>query len=253
MNDAGGVKAPPPKPILPRFFPFVKGWKPSKARPRQVLPKKTKNSVTFSRTCGILQVWEGDKPRPSLRRKELTYMKFTFTDKKVNIPNRVHAYAEKKIGKLERYFRSEPEANVVFSVEKGRNNLEVTLRSGSTIIRVAESTSDMFVSIDAAVASIERQLRKNKSRLEKRLRKEAFEAPAEEYFVPEADADEESGYQVVRSKKFFFRPMTVDEAILQMNLVDHTFFAFRNEDEGGAFSVVYKRNDGGYGIIVDHD
>ena len=180
-------------------------------------------------------------------------MKFTFTDKKVNIPNRVHAYAEKKISKLERYFRSEPEANVVFSVEKGRNNLEVTIRSGSTIIRVAESTSDMFVSIDAAVASIERQLRKNKSRLEKRLRKEAFDTPAEEYFVPEADEDEEPGYQVVRSKKFFFRPMTVDEAILQMNLVDHTFFAFRNEDENGAFSVVYKRNDGGYGIIVDHD
>ena len=102
-------------------------------------------------------------------------MKFTFTDKKVNIPNRVHTYAEKKIGKLDRYFQTEPEASIVFSVEKGRNNLEVTIRSASTVIRVAESTSDMFVTIDAAVASIERQLRKNKSRLEKRLRKEAFE------------------------------------------------------------------------------
>ena len=179
-------------------------------------------------------------------------MKFTFTDKKVNIPDRIHNYAEKKIGKLDRYFKTEPEASIVFSVEKGRNNLEVTIRSGSTIIRVAESTSDMFVSIDAAVASIERQLRKNKSRLEKRLRKEAFEAPAaEDMFVPEADSDEEPAYQLMRSKTFFFRPMTVEEAILQMNLVDHTFFAFRNEDEGGAFSVVYKRNDGGYGIIVD--
>lgn len=181
-------------------------------------------------------------------------MKFTFTDKKVNIPNRVHAYAEKKIGKLERYFKTEPEVSVVFSVEKGRNMLEVTIRSGPTIIRVAESTSDMFVTIDAAVASIERQLRKNKSRLEKRLRKEAFEAvPDETVFVPETDEAEEPAYQVMRSKKFFFRPMTVEEAILQMNLVDHTFFAFRNDDEGGAFSVVYKRNDGGYGIIVDHD
>ena len=181
-------------------------------------------------------------------------MKFTFTDKKVNIPNRVHAYAEKKIGKLDRYFKTEPETSVVFSVEKGRNILEVTIRSGSTIIRVAESTSDMFVSIDAAVASIERQLRKNKSRLEKRLRKEAFDAiPSEEYFVPEADEAEERSYQLVRSKRFFFRPMTVEEAILQMNLVDHTFFAFRNEDEGGAFSVVYRRNDGGYGIIIDQD
>ena len=90
-------------------------------------------------------------------------MKFTFTDKKVNIPNRVHTYAEKKIGKLDRYFQTEPETSIVFSVEKGRNNLEVTIRSGSTVIRVAESTSDMFVSIDAAVASIERQLRKNKT------------------------------------------------------------------------------------------
>ncbi len=180
-------------------------------------------------------------------------MKFTFTDKKVNIPNRVHAYAEKKIGKLDRYFKTEPDVSVVFSVEKGRNILEVTIRSGSTVIRVAESTSDMFVSIDAAVASIERQLRKNKSRLEKRLRKEAFEVPNEEYFVPEADVEEDPGYQVLRTKRFFFGAMTVEEAILQMNLVNHTFFAFRNEDEGGAFSVVYKRNDGGYGIIVDQD
>lgn len=181
-------------------------------------------------------------------------MKFTFTDKKVNIPDRVHAYAEKKIGKLERYFKNEPETSVVFSVEKGRNILEVTIRSGATIIRVAESTSDMFVSIDAAVASIERQLRKNKTRLEKRLRKDAFApVPDEEAFVPESDEAEEPSYQLVRSKRFFFNAMTVEEAILQMNLVDHTFFAFRNDDEGGAFSVVYRRNDGGYGIIVDQD
>ena len=180
-------------------------------------------------------------------------MKFTFTDKKVNIPNRVHNYAEKKIGKLDRYFQTEPEASVVFSVEKGRNNLEVTIRSGATVIRVAESTSDMFVSIDAAVASIERQLRKNKSRLEKRLRKGAFDQPNAEFFVPDVDAEEEPSYDLVRTKRFFFRPMSVEEAILQMNLVRHTFFAFRNEDEGGSFSVVYKRNDGGYGIIVDQD
>ena len=110
----------------------------------------------------------------------------------------------------------------------------------------------MFVSIDAAVASIERQLRKNKTRLEKRLRKDAFApVPDEEAFVPESDEAEEPSYQLVRSKRFFFNAMSVEEAILQMNLVDHTFFAFRNEDEDGAFSVVYKRNGGGYGIIVD--
>ena len=178
-------------------------------------------------------------------------MKFTFTDKKVNIPNRVHTYAEKKIGKLDRYFQTEPEASIVFSVEKGRNNLEVTIRSGATVIRVAESTSDMFATIDAAVASVERQLRKNKSRLEKRLRKGAFDQPNDAFFVPDVDADEEPSYQLVRTKRFFFRPMNVDEAILQMNLVGHTFFAFKNADDDGAFAVVYKRNDGGYGLIED--
>lgn len=180
-------------------------------------------------------------------------MKFTFTDKKVHIPDRVHAYAEKKVGKLDRFFKGEAEAALVFSVEKGRNQLEVTIRSGSTIIRVAESTSDMFVSIDAAVASIERQLRKNKARLEKRLRSEGFEPlpdDSQSYHAPEDDAD--AAFEIIRSKQFFFRPMSVEEAILQMNLVGHSFFAFRNEDEGGAFSVVYLRNDGGYGIITDH-
>ena len=98
-------------------------------------------------------------------------MKFVFTDKKVNLPNKVHAYAEKKVGKLDRYFKADAEAAIVFSVEKDRNNVELTVRSGSTIIRVSESTSDMFATIDAAVSSVERQLRKNKARLEKRLPK----------------------------------------------------------------------------------
>ena len=77
-------------------------------------------------------------------------MKFVFTDKKVNLPNKVHAYAEKKVGKLDRYFKADAEAAIVFSVEKDRNNVELTVRSGSTIIRVSESTSDMFATIAAA-------------------------------------------------------------------------------------------------------
>lgn len=177
-------------------------------------------------------------------------MKLTFTDKKVNLPKSVHGYAEKKVGKLERYFKNDAEASVVFSVEKDRNKVELTVRSGSTILRVAESTSDMFASIDAAVTSMERQIRKNKTRLEKRLRQDAFERSVDEQssFVP---MDEESEFNVVRTKRFPLKPMTVDEAILQMNLLDHTFFAFKNEEMNGAFAVVYKRNDGGYGLICD--
>ena len=178
-------------------------------------------------------------------------MKFKFTNKKVTLPKSVHAYAEKKVSKLERYFQTEPEASVVFSVEKGRNNAEVTVRVGGTILRSAQSTPDMFVSIDAAVADIERQLRKNKARLEKRLRKDAFVRTAEAdetSFVPDEDEEE---YNIVRTKRFPIKPISVEEAVLQMNLLDHTFFAFKNEDAEGAFAVVYRRQNGGYGGLVD--
>ena len=177
-------------------------------------------------------------------------MKFTFTDQKVNLPKSLHSYAEKKVGKLDRYFKNEAEANLVFSVEKDRNKVELTIRSGGTILRVAESTSDMFASVDAAVTSMERQLRKHKTRLEKRLRQGAFvqpEAGEETSFVPDV---EENDFQVVRTKKFPIKPMTVDEAILQMDLLGHNFFAFKNEDSE-AFAVVYRRNGGGYGLIED--
>ena len=180
-------------------------------------------------------------------------MKFTFTDKKITLPKSVHAYAEKKIGKLDRYFRNDAEAAVVFSVEKDRNNVELTIRSGGTILRVSERTSDMFASIDAAVSSMERQLRKNKTRLEKRLRQGAFEraVDAAEVSTFAPDEPEEGEYRIVRSKTFPIKPMTRDEAILQMNLVGHSFFAFRDEEADGAFAVVYRRNDGDYGLIED--
>ena len=177
-------------------------------------------------------------------------MKFVFTDKKVNLPASVHAYAEKKVGKMDRFFREEATASITFSIEKGRNKVEITIRSGGTILRVSESTSDMFASIDSAVAMLERQLRKNKTRLEKRLRQGAFERTLEEgSFAPEEP--EEGEYQIVRSKTFPIKPMTREEAILQMNLLSHSFFAFKDEAADGAFAVVYRRNDGGYGLIED--
>ena len=183
-------------------------------------------------------------------------MKFTFVEKKVNLPKSLHAYAEKKVGKLERYFKTDSEANLVFSVEKDRNKVELTIRSGATILRVSESTSDMFASVDAAVTSMERQLRKHKTRLEKRLRQGAFERVVDldeedlvASFAP--DEPEEGEYELARTKKFPIKPMTKDEAILQMNLLGHSFFAFKDEDADSAFAVVYRRNDGGYGLIED--
>lgn len=179
-------------------------------------------------------------------------MKFVFTDKKVSLPATVHAYAEKKVGKLDRYFKTEADASVVFSVEKDRNVCEVTVRSGSMILRSSESTSDMRASIDACVSGIERQIRKNKARLEKRLRTDALERTVETSDTSDfAPGEEEREFKIVRTKHYPIKHMSAEEAILQMNLVNHSFFAFKNAEASGAFSIVYRRNDGGYGLIED--
>ena len=177
-------------------------------------------------------------------------MKFQFSEKKVKLPGNVHAYAEKKVMKLARYFEEDAEALVAFSVEKNRNRVELTVHGAGTWFRASESTSDMFASIDAAVGTIEGQIRKNKTRLSRRLRQDAFVRSVQEEtsFVPE---EVEEKLDIVRIKSFYFKPMTREEAVMQMNLLDHNFFAFRDLDQGGAFAVVYKRNDGGYGIIDD--
>ena len=176
-------------------------------------------------------------------------MKFQFSEKKVKLPQNVHAYAEKKVMKLARYFEEDAEALIVFSVEKNRNNVELTVHGAGTWFRASESTSDMFASIDAAVGTIEGQIRKNKTRLARRLKKDAFVRTAEETsFVPE---EAEEDLSIVKIKKFPIQPMNREEAVLQMNLLNHSFFAFRDEQNDGAFAVVYKRNDGGYGLIED--
>ncbi len=177
-------------------------------------------------------------------------MKFQYSEKKIKLPGNVHAYAEKKVMKLARYFEEDAEALVVFSVEKNRNKAEITVHGAGTWFRASESTSDMFASIDAAVGTIEGQIRKNKTRLARRLRQDAFVRSVQEEtsFAPETDEEDLS---ISKIKSFYFKPMTREEAVLQMNLLGHNFFAFRDEDNGGTFAVVYRRNEGGYGLIDD--
>lgn len=176
-------------------------------------------------------------------------MKFQYSEKKVKLPGNVHAYAEKKVMKLARFFDEEAEALVVFSVEKNRNHVELTVHGADHWFRASESTSDMFASIDAAVGTIERQIRKYKTRLAKKLRQDAFVRSVEETsFVPD---EGEEQFDLVRIKQFPMTPMRREEAMLQLNLLGHTFFAFRDADHADAFAVVYKRNDGGYGLIED--
>ena len=177
-------------------------------------------------------------------------MKFQYSEKKVRLPGNVHAYAEKKVMKLARFFEEDAEALITFSVEKGQNKAELTVHGAGTWFRAEESTSDMFASIDAAVSTIERQIRKNKTRLSRRLRQDAFTRTVTEEtsFVPD---EGETDLTITKQKRFAFRPMTREEAVLQMNLLNHSFFAFRDEDADGAFAVVYRRNDGGIGLIDD--
>ena len=176
-------------------------------------------------------------------------MKFQFSEKKVKLPQNVHAYAEKKVMKLARFFEEDAEALIVFSVEKGQNKAELTVHGAGTWFRAKESTSDMFASIDAAVGTIEGQIRKNKTRLARRLRQDAFSRSVEATSF--AQEEPEETLSIVKTKSFYFKPMTREEAVLQMNLLEHNFFAFRDEDNGGCFAMVYRRNDGGYGLIDD--
>ena len=178
-------------------------------------------------------------------------MTFTFTGKKMEVTDEMRAYAEKKIGKIDRLFRTESDASVTFSASRGRYTAEVTIRNNGMIYRVSEVTSDMYASIDSAVAAIERQVRRNKTRLEKRLREGAFERTAD--VTPMEDDEAEEEFQIVRSKRFSIKPMTPEEAVLQMELLGHEFFAFRNEEEDGVFAIVYKRKNGGYGLISATD
>ena len=177
-------------------------------------------------------------------------MKFTFTGKKLEISPELRAYAEKKISKIDRLFKKDSEAFVTFSLERGRFIAEVTIENNGMFYRVSESTSDMYASIDSAVAAIERQIRKNKTRLSKRLREGAIEHEFGASPAVLADGDSDEEFRVVRNKRFDISPMSTEEAILQMNLLEHSFFVFRNADDDDSFSVVYRRNDGNYGIIT---
>ena len=175
-------------------------------------------------------------------------MKFTFTCKKIPLNDSIKEYAEKKISKLDRYFPEEAEAFVTFAVEKkNRCVVELTIRAANgTLFRAQEEDrdGDMRGAIDEAVAFIDRRIRKNKTRLAKNLRADALVAT-----VPaEFDVVEEPEFEVLRIKRFTVKPMSTEEAILQMNLLDHSFYVFRNVTTE-QINVVYRRNNGGYGLI----
>lgn len=166
-------------------------------------------------------------------------MNISITGRKITIKNAFKERVEKKLSKLEKFFEDDAQAFVTVSVEKERQTVEITVKNKGMIYRAEETSKDMLISFDNAVDALVRQINKNKVRLVKRLKEGAFEGEPDE---PESD------YSEVRMKRFAVKPMSIDEAILQMNMLDHEFFTFLNE-ESNIISVVYKRRGGGYGVL----
>jgi putative sigma-54 modulation protein len=175
-------------------------------------------------------------------------MNLRFVERKVNLKDDLRDYATKKVEKLDRYFHKDAEAVATFKEERGRQILELTVKANGMFFRAEETTTDMYASVDGAISSIERQIRKNKTRLEKRLRDGAFDRTIQEDTTPVL---EEEKYEVVRRKRFEVNSMTVEEAILQMNLLEHQFYMFKNAEEDNKVAVIYKRANGGYGLLMD--
>lgn len=170
-------------------------------------------------------------------------MKVTINARQMTVRESLKELVFEKLEKLDKYFQREGEATVTFSRKRNKENLEVTISAANTLFRCEVEDETFQNALDRSIDMIERQIRKNKTRLSKRLREEAFELPYE----VGGDLEEEPEFHI-RHKTFTYKPMSVDEAILQMNLLDHTFFVFKDA-ETEEVCVVYKRKDGDYGLI----
>ena len=170
-------------------------------------------------------------------------MNITVYGKNIQLTDALKDVTNKKISRLEKFFNKEVEIKVVLSVEKLRQKVEVTIPFNGRIIRVEESSDDMYSSIDDAVESLEKQIRKHKTKLQDK--KHSAESIKFENVEP---LDEEDDFKVVKTKRFAIKPMSVEEAVLQMDLLRHDFFVFLNADTEEV-NVVYKRKDSNYGLI----
>lgn len=187
-------------------------------------------------------------PERQILKKDGTTMNINIIGKQVTIRDDMKALAEKKLAKFDRYFPEGADAVVtVRREEKDQLRVETTISVGGTLFRAEESSSEFKNALTRCVELIEGQIRKNKTRLEKRM-KTSFAAAEAALAVDSAPVPEEGEFEI-RKKTFLMKPMTPEEAILQMNLLGHTFYVFEDA-ENGEMCVVYKRNAGSYGLIV---
>lgn len=173
-------------------------------------------------------------------------MIITITGRKVNLRDNFKNLAQKKLSRFDRIFDENATAKVVVTVERNRQTVEITINSNGVIYRAESTDLEMNDALDHVISALGRQIRKNKTRLNKRIHSAALDQYVQEYV--NAVEEPEEAYEIVRTKHFPVKPLSPEEAILQMNLLEHQFFMFRNE-QSGEINVVYRRKDGSYGLL----
>lgn len=173
-------------------------------------------------------------------------MKVTVITKNIELTPALKESVEKKISKLSRYFESGVEAKATLSVQKNRQIVEVTIPFNGVVLRGEESTDDMYKSIDLIEDKLERQIRKQKTKLSRKNSGGSLRFPSFNSDIVKDDHEDEA--KIVKTKRFNVKPMSADEAILQMELLGHSFFVYEDSDTSKV-NVMYKRKDGDYGLI----
>jgi putative sigma-54 modulation protein len=182
-------------------------------------------------------------------------MRYVIRGNNLEVTDALRDYTRKKLGRLEKYFDGpEAQANVVLSVIKDEHRVEVTIPYPGLLVRAEESSDDMYASVDLVVEKLERQIRKYKTRVNRKPRQDASFRTMKEFATDSPVSatatldDEEGDIKIVRTKRFNLKPMDAEEAILQMDLLGHNFFVFTNANTNQV-NVIYKRKDGRYGLI----
>ena len=167
---------------------------------------------------------------------------------KIKVTKAIQDYAQEKLGRIEKYLGDSANirATVVVNVKGHRQKVEVTIPLKTVILRAEETREDLYAAIDVVADKLERQIRKNKTKLQSKKMKDTF---SKDFMLDAIEKVEDDNIdKIVKRKKIEVKPMSEEEAILQMELLEHQFYIFKNSDTN-SISVVYKRNEGDYGII----
>ena len=182
-------------------------------------------------------------------------MKYNIRGENIEVTGAIKSYIEKKVSKLERYFETPPtsDVNVNLSVYNDEQEIEVTIQMPNLLLRAEEKNTDLYAAIDLVVDKLERQIRKHKTKINRKSRSKGASkhifAEMERDLLDEGPVyDDDEGIEIVRTKRFDLKPMDSEEAVLQMDMLGHSFYVFTNA-ESDETNVVYRRHDGRYGLI----